>query len=229
MKKEQLADNVMLFCGDCRDVIPGLKGIDAVVSDPPYGTQDISVGYSRTAKGKSHAVSHIENDKNLDVVIEVFDLIKKQYKNIWLALFYSCRISPDFFRASAMFEYFGEVIWDKKVMGMGTQIRYQHENAAFFKLGKVPDLEQGPSVLGYMRTNGENGHPHEKPHQVMLNIVTMVPGKVILDPFMGSGSTGAAAVQLKRGFVGIEKDKKHFETALVKVSKSLATPTAFWE
>ena len=231
MKKEQLADNVTLFCGDARDVIPLLGRLDktALVSDPPYGIEDLVTGYGRTYVGITHR--KIANDKNLDVTSEVFALLRKQLRNAWLASFYSCRISAKFFEAMKDFEYFGEVIWDKRAPGFGAQIRYQHENVAFFKIGKPKELNDTMSVISYATMKGENksDHPHEKPHQVMLNIVGAVPGGVVIDPFMGTGSTGAAAVQLKRGFIGIEVDPKHFDIARKKIGAAIKQPMAFYE
>lgn len=223
IKKEQLADNVTLYCGDCREILPTLGKVDCVVSDPPYGIEEL-IG------GKYWGGLTIANDKNLDCVTQVFHLIKQKFNNVWIVAFYSCRISPTFFKSAAMFDYFGEKIWDKKNLGLGNAIRYQHENIAFFMLGKPEPLESGPSVLTYMRPNQkEVVHPHEKPVQVMHNICSVVPGKIILDPFMGTGSTGVAAVQLKRGFVGVELDPKYFDYARKRISDALKQPTAFWE
>ena|ERR1035437_9795467 len=224
--KEQLSDDVTLYCGDCREVIPTLDKIDAVVTDPPYGIEELVVGYGRTAVGKTHI--NIAGDKNLDCMVEVFELIKR-FGNLWIAAFYSCRISPTFFQATASLDYHGEMVWDKKVLGFGRDIRYQHENVAFFKVGEPELLGSCASVLSYMRANGENLHPHEKPVQVMNNICSIVPGKIILDPFMGSGSTGVAAVQLKRGFIGVEFDQKYFDIARKRISEALKQPVAFWE
>ena len=230
---EQLADNVFIFNGDCREVIPTLEQkIDAVVSDPPYGIEDLVVGYGRSqlaAVGLHHL--NIHNDKNLDVVVEALNLIKAKYNTIWLALFYSCRISPVFFQATDMLDYFGEIVWDKKAMGLGSQIRYQHENVGVFKIGNPSDLASCSSVLTYMPLKGEQKtvHPHEKPNQVMHNLCSVVPGQMILDPFMGTGSTGAAAVQLKRGFVGIELDPRYFDLARTKIEAAIKQPVAFWE
>lgn len=229
---EQLADNVTIYCGDCREILPSIGRIDAVVSDPPYGIEDIVGGYGR-------GVHTIANDENLNAMIEVLNLIKQRNNDIWLALFYSCRISPSFFQATSMLEYFGEMIWDKKVMGLGSNIRYQHENIAFFKLGKPANpLKPTPSVLtfGALKVADENiagqhksSHPHEKPNKVMRNLCRIVTGKIILDPFMGTGSTGAAAVQNKRGFIGIELEPKYFDLARRKIGEALKQPVDFWE
>jgi DNA modification methylase len=230
-KVEKLTDNVTLYCGDCREVIPILRGVDIVASDPPYGIEDLVGGYGRADGDKT-----IANDKDLRVVAEAFALVRKQLRSAWVAAFYSCRITPTFFRDMSMFredEYFGEMVWDKKAPGLGTQIRYQHENIAVWRVGKPKPMEDCMSLFGYTALRGDarsgSGHPHEKPHRVMLSVVAPFPGKLVLDPFMGTGSTGAAAVELKRGFVGIELSPKYFDIACKKIEAAIRQPVAFWE
>jgi len=233
IRKEQLADDVTLYCGDSREILPTLSKVDALIVDAPYGIEELVGGYGR-AVDKDRT---IHNDKNLEVVRDVFALARKQLnRNAWVAAFYSCRITPTFFKMMEVagykdHEYFAEVIWDKKAPGMGSQIRYQHENIAFYKIGKPDPLWDAMSVITYIALKGDqkSSHPHEKPDQVMQNIVQAVPGKLVLDPFMGTGSTGAAAVKQKRGFIGVEYDPKYFEVALKKVGVAIKQPTAFWE
>jgi site-specific DNA-methyltransferase (adenine-specific) len=228
MTSEQLSDDVTLYCGDCRDILPTLGLVDAVISDFPYGTEELVVGYGRTAIDVKHSATHIANDKNLDCVADVLSQLQTHQQNIWLAAFYSCRISPAFFEITKDLEYVGEMIWDKKMPGMGRGIRYQHENIAFFKIGHPKEeLNDCFSVIQYARV--ADHHPHEKPVQLMHNIVGAVPGKTILDCFMGSGSTGVAAVQLKRKFIGIEIDQKHFNTARKRIEMAVKQPVNFWE
>ena len=236
IRKEQLTDDVTLYCGDSREVIAGLtinRGTD-VVSDPPYGIETLVGGYGRKEAGGNQTIA---NDKNLKVVGEVLALLRGKIKVGWLAAFYSCRITPDFFdmaKRAGWTDYFGEVVWDKKAPGLGTQIRYCHENVAFFRAGKPEQLADCMSLFQFIALKGEtrsegSGHPHEKPDKVMDNIVSTVPGRVIIDPFMGTGSTGAAAVRAKRGFVGIELEPKYFEVALRKIGAAIKQPVAFWE
>jgi site-specific DNA-methyltransferase (adenine-specific) len=73
-------------------------------------------------------------------------------------------------------------------------------------------------VLTYYRV-GEV-HPHEKPIQVMHNLCRIISGETILDPFMGSGTTGVAAVQLKKNFIGIEIDPKYFDISCKRISEA---------
>jgi site-specific DNA-methyltransferase (adenine-specific) len=225
MKKEQLSADVLLYHGDSREIIPTLPRIDACITDPPYGIEDMVGAYGRGAKT-------IANDKSLDVCAAVLNALVKHQKTLWVAAFYSCRISPVFFEVTKKLDYFGEIVWDKKVFGMGTQIRYQHENIGFFKIGDPAKLDSCGSVLTYHldarnSKNKGDSHPHEKPVQVMHNLCRIVPGQTILDPFMGSGSTGVAAVQLKRKFIGIELDKKWFDVACKRIGDAMKQDRLF--
>jgi hypothetical protein len=67
-REEYLADNVRLICSDCREIIPTLDKVDGVVTDPPYGIQDLVTGYGRTLLNRIGTTDrHIVNDRNLDV------------------------------------------------------------------------------------------------------------------------------------------------------------------
>lgn len=221
MKVEHLGNRVILYHGDSREILPSLPCVDAVVTDPPYGIQKKASWYGRKRKT-------IAGDTSLDVCRDVFQLITQHQTNIWLMAFYSCRISPEFFQMACDLDYFGEIIWDKKIIGMGTDIRYQHENIAVFKIGEPIQLNPLASVQSFTRV--KSAHPHEKPVQVMDNLCRAVPGQTVLDPFMGSGSTGVAVSGINnRKFIGIEIDQKYFDLACKRISESLKQPQAFWE
>jgi hypothetical protein len=94
----------------------------------------------------------IANDRNLDACREVTDLCARQHAGGYVAAFYSCRISDQFFAAmaglgrdDAPLTYFGEIVWDKKAPGMGNPIRYQHENVALFRVGEPTTTSAPPS------------------------------------------------------------------------------------
>ena len=72
-------------------------------------------------------------------------------------------------------------------------------------------------------------HPTEKPLSLMLELVDLFtqPGDLILDPFMGSGSTGVAAVRLGRRFIGIEKDARYFEISSERIADAVSRPDMF--
>jgi DNA modification methylase len=115
---------------------------------------------------------------------------------------------------------------------LGSQVRYQHESVAFFRIGKPEELGQISSVLSYNSVRGKarSGlHPHEKPLQVMFNLVAAIPGKVILDFCCGTGSTGVAAIENKRGFIGVEVSETYFDVARRRIEAALKQPFNFWE
>jgi DNA modification methylase len=230
---ERLADDVSLYCGDCIDIIPTLGKVDAVVTDPPYGIQSLITGYGRTQANHTGTTDrNIANDRNLDVMVAAFDLISQKWNDIWLVSFYSPRISPAFYAATAHMEFFAELVWDKRTWGLGSQVRYQHESIAVFRIGKPAELDQISSVQTYASVRGSKRsglHPHEKSHQLMFNICQPIPGKIILDPFMGTGSTGRGAVELQRGFIGIEYDPTYFSVACKKIGDALNQPLVWWE
>jgi len=139
--------------------------------------------------------------------------------------FYSCKVTPEFISGVTELEYFGEIIWDKKVPGLGANFRYQHENAAIFTKGAPGPIGVGFSVISCMRT--PDHHPHQKPIPLMKQLVKISAGDVILDPFMGSGSTGVACAQMGRKFIGIELDPKYFDIACERISKAYAQGDMF--
>ncbi len=208
--KPVIIGNAELWLGDCRDIIPNLRKVDAVVTDPPYGIEELVGGYGRDGR-------KIENDKNLDVCHEALRLSAKALEDGWLFAFYSARVSPEFFGVDIGAKYFGEVIWDKRAPGMGAGLRYQHENIAVFKVGEPEKLKQLFSVITHYRRG--QVHPHEKPIPLMRDLLSAIPAETILDPFMGSGTTGVAALEMGKKFIGIEYDKAHFETACARMEQ----------
>lgn len=87
-----------------------------------------------------------------------------------------------------------------------------------------------PNIISMM-PDRERCHPNEKPLRLMEQIVAThsQPGDVVLDPFMGSGTTGVAAIKLGRRFIGIELDPAHFETACRRFEEAYKQPRLFAE
>ena len=111
------------------------------------------------------------------------------------------------------------LVWRKAHYGMGSYWRNQHENIVFASLGTPADMEDRSlgSVLDASNVPTRlRRHPTEKPLALVKQLVRAIPARVILDPFMGSGTTGttgAACQALDREFVGIELKPRHFEVA----------------
>lgn len=200
-----------VYHGNCHAIIPSLPPATVLCTDPPYGIEDMVGGYSRSG-------ATIANDRTLDAM-------RDGVAEIWSAaapgavgfIFYSCRNTPDVMRAIPARDYLGEIVWDKKAPGMGAGIRYQHENVAVLVApgGKLSGTTF--SVIPHIRQ--AKMHPHEKPVGVMRRLLEVAPPGLVIDPFMGSGSTLIAAVQLGRECIGIEVDEKHFETACARLER----------
>lgn len=121
------------------------------------------------------------------------------------------------------------VTWVKNNWSMGD---LEHEHArqtevALFYAGPRHRFPGGrpQDVITAPRT-GNDHHPTEKPLQLMRPVVSWTEG-VVVDPFMGSGTTGVACVKLGRPFIGIEIDPEHFETACRRITDAMNQPDMF--
>jgi DNA modification methylase len=201
-KVEHLAEGVTLYCGDCREILPGLGKVDAVVTDPPYG-----IGIAANPVRQKHAKSDWDN---APPDATTFDLIRRVSSDqiIWGGNYFGMPASQGF------------LIWDKK----------QPEDFSLAMCEMAWLSKQQPakiwrqSVLSY-----EKHHPTQKPVPLMEWCIRLVGAQTILDPFMGSGTTGVAAVNLGRKFIGVEKHEPYFEIALRRVSEALKQPDMFIE
>lgn len=212
--------------GDCFDMIRSMPKVDAVVSDPPYGIEDIVKQYRR---GQSDAVKNIANDKDLSVTMAALRALAEGPANdAWFAVFYSCRVTQLFMaQLPPSLTYYGELIWDKKIPGMGNGIRYQHENIALLYSGSEKRLygSSSFSVLNSFRVADE--HPHQKPAGLMRRIVEILDVRSVCDPFMGSGSTGVGAISYGAEFYGAELDSGHFAVAERRIRTQVQQPDMF--
>lgn len=197
---EHLSEGVTLYCGDCREILPMLGAVDAVVTDPPYG-----VGF---AEWDGFAVKDwLPTARAMAPSVFVTTGIKNAFE--WPR--------PDWI-ASYSFPK-GE----KRAVGGGINA---WEPVLIYGKNTLPlDHKQFKPVA----SERVDGHPCPKPLEPfkwLIRTATDV-GATILDPFMGSGTTGVACVKLGRGFIGIELDSKYFDLACRRVSEALRQPDFF--
>lgn len=219
MRVETIGD-ATLYNGDCREIIPMLRGVNAVCTDPPYGIENMVGGYGRSGKT-------ILNDENLDACAEALRAAVRIAPDALFAVFHSPRNPRDFYAIlPPELHDLGELIWDKKAPGLGRDIRYQHEPVAVCYTGMKKKLSRDTrSVLSAYHRAGE--HPHEKPTDLIRTLCELIGGTTILDPFMGSGTCGVACANVGKRFIGIELDPKYFDIACERIAKAVATPTLF--
>jgi site-specific DNA-methyltransferase (adenine-specific) len=206
MAEPVIIGRATLYNADCRDVLPLLGKVDAVVTDPPYGMKwdgKVTVGKnghgSTGAKAKHYGVTIYGDDEPFD-------------PSPWLA-----------YEQVVLFgsNHFGQrlpvgttLVWVKrKDGGFGS----------FLSDGEVAWMKGGHGVYCFRDTSlmGETldrAHPTQKPVPLMRWCIEKSgQGQLILDPFMGSGSTGVAAVQMGRSFIGIEREQRYFDVACKRI------------
>lgn len=212
MMRVETIGSCTLYCGDSLEIIPSLSAVDACVTDPPYGIEDMVGGYGRGG------VHKIRNDRNLDVCHAALNLVAETQENIRLMAFYSCKVVREFYAGIKGWDYFGDIVWDKCVPGLGANFRYQHENIGIFTKGHPVSIGKGFSIIRQMRT--PDVHPHQKPIPLMESLITISGGISILDPFMGSGSTGVACAKMGKSFIGIELEERYFDIACRRIEEA---------
>jgi DNA modification methylase len=213
MKHEILADGIEIYCGDCREILPTLGKVDAVVTDPPYGIGKDGQKQSSGKHGGRKAYEFLGWDKSRPER-SVFDLILSAADQhlIWGGNYFA-----DFLPATGKW-----LVWDKgqRINQSDGELAWTSHYGALriFELNRVALMTDGAL------------HPTQKPVEIMKwSIEQLEPAVSILDPFMGSGTTGVAAVNLGRKFIGIEIEPKYYEIAKKRITDALKQPDFFVE
>lgn len=226
--------NATLYLGDCRDILPTVGAVDLVITDPPYSSG------ARTDSERQVRGSMLRSMEDADwfshdamttwgfnwFIRSVFtDLRQRLPEGAHAYIFIDWRQTPNVY---GMLEACGYrvnqcLVWDKRHFGMGAYWRNQHENVVFASNGmpkEMRDHGMGSVLLCPTVSSSARVHPTEKPVDLLVSIIDAVPGDLIFDPFMGSGSTGVAAVKCGRKFVGCEINPHHFETACRRIEQA---------
>ncbi len=201
-------EGIVIYHGDCRDILPHLEPVDLVLTDPPYG-----IDYQSARRTEHQRKDKIVGDKEFPVWL--FDLLHPLN-----ALFVWCRWDI----LSIMPKPKSFIVWDKGRHSMGDlehEFGRQWEAIAFYpgiehKFIRRPiDIIKAACVPPY-----KLNHPNEKPVSVLLPLIKCHSGN-ILDPFMGSGTTLVAAKQLGRKCIGIEIEEKYCEIAVKRLAQKV--------
>jgi len=199
-----LSDSVSLYCGDCRDILPTLGQVDAVVTDPPYGIN------------WRPRVNH-QNDGWTDN--EAFDpapcLAVGRLHLFWGANYYADKLPP----SQSWF------VWVKRQIGSFVQDprTYASVELAWSDYGTKARHHVQVWDGGMRQGDADNRtfcHPSQKPIELMQWCLP-ADAETICDPYMGSGTTGIACIRTGRRFVGIERDPAHFATARARLENEL--------
>ena len=197
---------IELHLGDCLEIMPTLEdnSVDAVVTDPPYGIADIWKGgfSSKHGWGKSKLEVDLRNKWDVKPSADHFKAILdvSDITVIWGGNYFELPISR------------GWLIWNKPERGFSLS-----EAELAWTSRDMP-----MRIFDCHRSDNGRTHPTQKPLSLMKWCIELMTKKsdTILDPFMGSGTTGVACVQTGRNFIGIEIEPKYFEIAEKRIAKA---------
>lgn len=228
-RTEHLAEGVTLYCGDMLEILPTLGEFDACVTDPPYGIADAPLkGQGRTGnrRGKSntwHPESWWDVSINSDWPLICANAAPTiAWFGHWRKREQVEKAIPHPLRA--------EIIWAKDChVGPPCPVAMRDERIWLFAVEGIKGARFETSVWDHpiIPTWAHKHHKNEKPVSLMARLLEFLNPKAVVDPFMGSGTTGVAAVKQGRGFTGIELESANFETALRRISEALKSPDMF--
>ena len=230
-----------LYLGDCREVIPSLGKVDSVITDPPYE--------SHMHDAKREGKKKIRMDGSKEIAALDFSEIGEIRKQVVPAL---SEICGGWLLAFCTPE--GVAAWRDAIKSAGAKYK---RACIWVKPDSAPQFNgQGPAMgaecfvsawcgSGHSRWNGGGRrnifthpcnpsgrtglHPTEKPVSLMLELVDLFTfsGDTVLDPFMGSGTTGIACAKTGRDFIGIEEKEKYFDLACRRMEGAMAQDEMF--
>lgn len=230
--REVAIGNIRLIQGDMRAVLPELvqQGVraDLLATDPPYKLT--SGGKSSKAMGGKFASSVYDNSGELMAVVPWEDMapvifpalagnadayVMTEDKNLFQA-------HPAF--VGAGFKYHSLLDWPKPTPTRTRFYMKDKEHVLYLWKGKARDINHGGSKRSFPCPRPNNAlHPTQKPVELMAHYIgnSTDAGQVVLDPFMGSGTTLVAAAQLGRAGIGIELDGEWFDLACERVEQAV--------
>jgi len=214
MRTEVIGD-CTLYLGDCLEIMPTLGKVDTVVTDPPYGI-GLNTDNSRFSGGHVAQIAKRGNGPGTAGGEPLYGDDKPFDPSFLLPLanehiIWGWNHFANHLPAGAL------LIWIK---------RLDHAFGTFLSDAEVAWFNRGHGVwcIRDVSSNTSNArqrsHPTQKPLPIMQWCVEKIKGRTILDPFMGSGTTGVACVNLGRKFIGIEIEEKYFDIACKRISQA---------
>lgn len=203
----------------------GDETVDLIVTDPPYESLEKHRKRGTTTRLKHSKASSNDwfeifpNDRFHELFSEIYRVLRRN------SHFYLFCDAETAFVAKPIgeevgFKFWKPIIWDKQMIGMGYHYRARYEMILFFEKGKRKLNDRSmPDVLEVARIHG--GYPTEKPVGLAEKLIgqSTKPGELVVDPFMGSGTTGVAALLLDRRFKGNDILAEAVDVARARLSR----------
>ena len=228
MKPYYEENGVKIYCGDCLEILPILSPAEVVITDPPYG-----IGYRSGRKMSEIGLPRkYENSFGLDEFNPLWPPNIQKLVTRFLYLFTRWDKTNIWMNALNQLNVRARLIWDKCHWKMGDLSIYgnQAEDILLFSRGKPSIFINGKGRRGnifryssFFLKEGQFNHPTQKPQQLIREFIldSTNKGELILDPFMGSGTTLRAAKDLGRKAIGIEIEEKYCEIAARRLTQEV--------
>jgi site-specific DNA-methyltransferase (adenine-specific)/modification methylase len=223
MRVEHIGD-ATLYLGDCLEILPTLPKVDAVITDPPYG-----IGYAGSKT--KHTIDRMNGYLSYEDTAENIDAVCVPAIRFCIDIAKRVALTPGIPNARKYPPPNGEgVIWYPSGANRGPWGFVTHQPIYYY--GKCPFLSTGSGSRpsGFQNEPVEqNDHPCPKPIGTMRWLVNRVSlaAECVLDPFMGSGTTGVACMNLGRKFIGIEIEERYFDIACRRIEQAYAQGKLF--
>ena len=211
-----------LLFGDSFQLIKNLpdNSVDLIVTDPPYGI-NLTKGY------KSGSTELVQGDDGFTVMFFLDDIMR-EYKRVLkpnsaLYIFTRFDVMPYWWiKLKNYFDAKNQIVWFKGGGGMGDlkgNFSYNYESIMFATNGKHQIRGKRDGSVWQIGKCKQEYHETQKPVELIEKILlhSSDEGMTVLDPFMGSGTTGVACRNLKRNFIGIELNEDYFNTAKKRI------------
>jgi hypothetical protein len=207
--------NATLYLGDCLEILPTLPKVDAVITDPPYGVGNfVQVTGNLGGRGATIGQAVMWNDSPPPP--DFFQMIRalSRHRIVWGANFFNCFEDRG-----------GAIIWDK-AQSMPNFSKADIASCTHFQ---KTELVRIPWTNFTVTHRAVTDHPCERPVDLYEWCIKYLPQPIesVLDPFLGSGSCGVAAIRMGRKFIGIEREPKYFDIACRRIEQAQAQGKLF--
>lgn len=244
----ELADGVTLYQGDCREILPHLDPVDHVITDPPYEVEAHAGGRRlKSMRGTKRRAVRVDALAFAPITDDLRRDLSKAARRLsrgWFLAFCQVEAVAEWREAmeGAGCAWRRAMVWvkpDGSPQLSGDRPAQGYECIAASWCGDGGSRWNGGGKRGvfivskhdqgFGRSGPANLHPTQKPVVLMTHLVELFSdrGESVLDPMMGAGSTGVAAVRAGRRFIGIEQDRAHFATACRRIEATLDEPSFF--
>jgi site-specific DNA-methyltransferase (adenine-specific) len=238
-RSEQIGE-ATLYLGNSLEVLPHLGEVGAIITDPPYEARMQMLHAETRLRRKDGGPQR--KDLNFDSIADIREPFLDEVARIntgWLLAFCNVEGVGDW-QASILerdLKFKTTCIWNKpdatpKLNGQGPALSYECITSTWCGSGHARWNGGGKRGMFTHLTNNKDRHgthPTEKPVSLMNELVYLFTftGDLVLDPFMGSGTTGVSCAKLGRKFIGIEQNEEYFNIAVSRIRAAYAQPDMF--